>query len=564
MEIEDGATARTGADLVVECLAAEGVDLVAGVPGTTVMDLIDSLARQQAVRFVSTRHEQVAGFLADGVSRSGAGVGVCLVSRGPGAANAAIAVQNAYDESVPLVLLVGQVSAGVVERRAFEESDVVATFRPMSKWAVEIHQVERVPELLQRAVRTAVGGRPGPVVVSLPLDVLQDVVDDAVRPAVRSRNHPPGPAPAAVRDAVALLRDAERPVVLVGGGGGGDPAAVLELADRLGAPLLTTWLRQGSVPHDHPAFLGALGYGAHSVTEDVVRDADVLVALGCRFSEFTTKRWTLVSSDTRLVHVDVDPEELGRVYLPEVGIVADAALAARALTEAVDGTAPDLAARRADRRSALRESYERASSLSSPALADDDPAGGVSSVAAVSALQGIADTDGVLLVQDAPSFGPWSHRYLRLHRPGSFFGSAGGAMAWGLPAAMGLALARPGQRVVAVSGDGSFWMVAQDFETCVRESIPVVNVVMNNSAYGNTRDRQRAAHAGRYLGVFYGNPDLAEFARSLGGYGVRVTADDELGPALEKALAQDGPAIVDVVQDQMYGLPPGLLPPAAR
>lgn len=556
--------ARTGADLVVECLTAEGVELVAGVPGTTVMDLIDSLARQQAVRFVSTRHEQVAGFFADGVSRSGGGVGVCLVSRGPGAANAAIAVQNAYDESVPLVLLVGQVPAGIVERRAFEEMDVLATFRPMSKWAVEIHQAARIPELLQRAVRTAIGGRPGPVVVSLPLDVLQDIVDDDVRPAVRTRMHLPGPAPTAVQEAVELLSHAERPVVLIGGGGGADPVTVLGLAERLGAPLLTTWLRQGSVPHDHPAFLGALGYGAHRVTEDVVRDADVLVALGCRFSEFTTKRWTLLSPHTRLIHVDVDPQELGRVYLPEVGIVADATLAARALTDAADTTRPELAARRGERRDALRASYLRACALTSPELAADDPAGGVSSLAAVSALQSIADSDGVLLVQDAPSFGPWSHRYLRLNRPGSFFGSAGGAMAWGLPAAMGVALARPDQRVVTVSGDGSFWMVAQDFETCVRESIPVINVVMNNSAYGNTRDRQRSAHAGRYLGVFYGNPDLAEFARSLGGHGARVRADEELGPALEKALAQDGPAIVDVVQDQMYGLPPGLLPPAAR
>lgn len=564
MDTGDRAAARTGADLVVECLAAEGIDLVAGVPGTTVMDLIDSLARQQAVRFVATRHEQVAGFLADGVSRAAAGVGVCLVSRGPGAANAAIAVQNAYDESVPLLLLVGQVPAGIVERRAFEEMDVVATFRPMSKWAVEIGQAARVPELLQRAVRTAVGGRPGPVVVSLPLDVLQDTVDDHVRPAVRRRVHAPAPAPAAVREAAELLRHAERPAVLIGGGGGGDPAGVLALAERLGAPLLTTWLRQGSVPHDHPAYLGALGYGAHPVTEDVVRDADVLVALGCRFSEFTTRRWTLLSSGTRLIHVDIDPEEPGRVYLPEVGIVADAALAARALTDALDATPPDLAARRTERRAALRASFDRASSLASPDLADDDPAGGVSSMAAVAALQPIADTDGVLLVQDAPSFGPWSHRYLRLHRQGTFFGSAGGAMAWGLPAAMGVALARPDQRVVAVSGDGSFWMVAQDFETCVRESIPVVNVVMNNSAYGNTRDRQRSAHGGRYLGVFYGNPDLAEFARSLGGHGARVTTDAELAPALEKALAQDGPAIVDVVQDRMYGLPPGLLPPAAR
>ncbi|MFG1705278.1 thiamine pyrophosphate-binding protein [Nonomuraea sp. M3C6] len=545
--------ARTGADLVIECLAAEGVELVAGVPGTTIMDLIDSLARQDAIRFISTRHEQVAGFLADGVSRSGAGLGVCMASRGPGAANLAIAVQNAYDESVPLLALIGQVPADVVERRAFEEMDVLATFRPMTKWAVEVHDVRRVPELLQRAVRAATSGRPGPVVVSLPLNVLQATA--AATPAPRRRVHPPAAAPAAIEEAWSVLATAQRPAVLLGGGAGGDPGTYLRLAASMNAPLLTTWLRQGLVPHADPVYLGALGYGAHEVSERVIAEADVLLALGCRFSEFTTKRWTLISPDTRLVHVDIDPEELGRVYLPDVGIVADAQLAARALLDAAPPGLPDGSARLAK----LRTAFDEASSLT-----DEAPGSGVGSSAVVRGLRELAGRAGILLVQDAPSFGPWTQRHLRLPRPRTFFGSAGGAMAWGLPAGMGIALARPDHRVVTVSGDGSFWMVAQDFETCVRERIPVVNVVMNNFSYGNTRDRQRVAHDGRYLGVFYGNPDFAGFARSLGGHGARVEADEDLSPALENALAQDLPAIIDVVQDRMAGLPPGLTPPVAR
>lgn len=554
---------RTGADLVVNCLTAEGVELVAGVPGTTVMEIIDSLARQDTIRFVSTRHEQVAGFLADGVSRSGAGPGVCLASRGPGAANLAIAVQNAYDESVPLLVLVGQVPSGIVERRAFEEMDILATFRPMTKWAVEVPDVRRVPELLQRAVRCAVSGRPGPVVVSLPLDVLQATAPAALHPAPRRRSHPPAPAPAAVEQAWAVLAEAERPAVLLGGGATGDAGTYLRLAETLPAPVLTTWLRQGIVPHDAPCFLGALGYGAHEVSEQVIREADVLLVLGCRFSEFSTRRWTLVSPDTRLVHVDIDPVELGRVYPPDVGITSDARLAALALIEAAPRAGERDAVRR-ERLERLRAAFERASTLDARAVHGDDPGAGVSSASAVLALQELVDRDGIRLVQDAPSFGPWNHRYLRLPRPGSFFGSAGGAMAWGMPAGMGIAMALPGQRVVTVSGDGSFWMVAQDFETCVREEIPLVNVVMNNFAYGNTRDRQRGAHGGRYLGVFYRNPDFAAFARSLGGFGVRVETDEALLPALREALAQDLPAIVDVVQDRMYGLPPGLTPPAAR
>lgn len=550
---------RTGADLVVACLAAEGLDVVAGVPGTTVMEVIDAIARHDRVRYLATRHEQVAGFLADGLSRGG-GLGVCLVSRGPGAANAAIAVQNAYDESVPMLLLVGQVADRIVERRAFEEADVVATFRPMSKWAVEVRRADRIPELLQRAVRTAVTGRPGPVVVSLPLDVLQDTVADTVTPAPRWRAHPPAPDPAGVAEAAAVLARATRPLVVVGGGAARAPGVMTALADRAGAPLVTTWLRQGAVPHDHPAFLGSLGYGVHDVTWRAAAEADVVVALGCRFSEFSTRRWTLLADDVRLVHVDVDPAELGRVYVPEVGLVADAAAAARALADALPDPSPAIL----ERRRRLRAEYEAATAPDSPVLDTDDPRGGVSGRAAVAALQPLVEREDVQLVQDAPSFGPWTHRYLRLPGPARFFGSAGGAMAWGLPAAMGLTLADPARRAVCVSGDGSFWMVAQDFETCVREGLPVVNVVMNNNAYGNTRDRQRLAHEERYLGVFYGNADLAAFARSLGGFGVRVERDEELAPALAAALDQDRPAVVDVIQDPMYGLPPGLEPPASR
>jgi acetolactate synthase-1/2/3 large subunit len=555
------ASGRSGADLVIECLAAEGVDVVAGVPGTTIMGVIDSLARQVRIRFVVTRHEQVAGFLADGMSRGGAAPGVALVSRGPGAANLAIAVQNAYDESIPLLILIGQIPGGITERRAFEDMDVVAAFRPMTKWTVEVHDVARIPELLQRAIRTSVSGRPGPVVVSLPLDVLQATVPADLRPAARRRSYRPAPAPEAIAEAMRVLADSRRPVVILGGGAIGGPDVYLRLAELLQSPLVTTWMRQSVVPHDAPHYVGALGYGAHDVTERAVREADVVLAFGCRFSEFTTKRWTLLSEKTRLVHIDIDPEELGRVYLPEIGITSDAHTAAGAFVQRLqphDGRA------RTERLHALREAFERVASLDAEELIDDEPGNGVSSLSVVRVLQALADQPGVLLLQDAPSFAPWTHRYLRLRRPTSLYASAGGAMAWGMPAAMGNALARPSERVVTVSGDGSFWMVAQDFETCVREDIRLVNLVMNNYSYGNTRDRQRLAHGGRYLGVFYGNPDFAGFARSLGGFGVRVGKDADLVVAVEEALAQDKPAIIDVVQDRMYGLPPGLAPLAAR
>ena len=328
--------------------------------------------------------------------------------------------------------------------------------------------------------------------------------------------------------------------------------------------MVTTWLRKNTFPNDSPLFCGSLGYGAVSATDDLVRRADVVLAIGCRFSEFTTKRWTLVPSDADLIHVDIDPGVLGRYYVPAVGICADAALTTAALLAAAEtGTPPP--GERLERAAAARAAYLEQTRLPPPG-----GPGPVSSAAIVAALRtmlgggtgtGAART---ILVQDAPSLGTWIHRYLDFTEPGTFYAAAGGSMGWGLPAAMGIQLARPSDRVIAVSGDGSFWMVAQDLETAVRENLPVVNVINNNFAFGNTRDRQRTAHGGRYHGVFYGNPDFAEFARLLGAHGERVERDADLVPALERALASGLPAVIDCVQDRHEGLPADLVPPAAR
>jgi acetolactate synthase-1/2/3 large subunit len=537
-----------GAALLVETLAAERVRQVYGIPGTTIMDILDALARQDTIRYLSVRHEQVAASMADGYARATGEPGVCVASRGPGATNMATAIGNANDESVPLLAIVGQVAHEITGRAAFEELDVVTLFRPITKWVVEIPTADRIPELLQRAVRLAVSGRPGPVVVSVPLDVLR--APATARPTARFRPGRPRPSAEDVRRAARLLDIARRPTLLLGGGTAAFDKPVVALAEALGAPVVTTWSRKDRFPNDHPQFLGALGPGAFDSTESAVRDADVLVALGCRFSEFTTKRWTLLDKGTALVHVDIDPAELGKVYVPAVGPHADAGAAAADLTAALGGQ-PDRTVwlRR------LRTSYVEDRKLIVP-----DTAEGVSSARLTAALRAVLERSGATLVVDAPSTGVWIQRHVDVVRPGAHYASAGGAMGWGFPAALGIQLARPGERVICLSGDGSFWMVAQDLETAVRERIPVVTVVANNFAYGNTRDRQRTAHGQRYFGVFYDNPDLAEFARLHGAHGERVTRPEELVPALDRALAADRPAVVDVVQDRHEGLPPGLSP----
>jgi len=554
-----------GAAAAIEALRQEGVSHIFGLPGTTIMQLIDALAQQSEIRYISVRHEQVAAFMADGFARASGSVGVCLASRGPGAANMAIAVHNAHAESIPVLALVGQVADEIAQKDAFEEMDLLRFFEPITKWSTEIHVPARVPELIQRAVRTAVSGRPGPVMASLPLDVQLAEADMSFER--RFRPSAPMPSPAQAQAAAQLLAAAQRPVVVAGGGmlRAEFDAGLLELAERLQLPVVTTWLRKNAFPNDSVLCFGSLGYGATRVTEDLVRDADVLLSLGCRFSEFTTKRWTLVSSATKIVQVDVDAAELGRHYVPEIALQADAGGAVTALLDAIERPSPaqfsSIDARR-EWCASLRGRYLEELRLED--AGDGDDSAPVTSAALVVGLKDALVRHSSILVQDAPSLGPWIQRHIDFTRPGTYYAAAGGSMGWGLPAAMGIQLARPDARVLAVCGDGSFWMVAQDLETAVREDIPVVVVINNNYAFGNTRDRQRVAHDERYLGVFYGNPDFAAFARLLGAHGERVEKASELKSALDRAMASGKPAVVDVIQDIYEGLPADLVPPAAR
>lgn len=545
----------TGAEMTVEALSREGVTVVFGLPGTTIMDLIDVIGERSDMRYIPVRHEQVAAMMADGYARGSGRLGVCMASRGPGAANLAIGVHNAHAEGVPVLALVGQVPDKLIHRDAFEEMDLLTFFAPMTKWSVEIHVADRTPELVQRACRSAQAGRPGAVLVSLPQDVqVETVASPRFQPQWRSAH--PAPNKVELSHAVDLLETALRPAIIVGGGVPDHSPAVIALAEAVGAPVVSTWLRESAFPSSSPAMVGVLGYGAVPATELAISDADVVLALGTKLSEFSTNRWTLFSADVKLIHVDVDEAAFGRAYVPEVGLLADAEQTASSLLAdfKIDGAR---GAGRAHRVSQLRDAY-----LAQTHVPDSrTPAGKVSSAAVLSRLQTFVDQPNHALVLDAAGFGTWVHRYLRFTQPDSFYGAAGGSMGWGLPAAMGVQVARPEARVVLVAGDGSFWMVAQDIETAVREDLPVLVVVMNNFAFGNTRDRQRFTFGARYHGVFYSNPDFAAYARLLGAHGERVESDEEFAPAFERALASGRPAIIDVIQDRMEGLPVGLEPP---
>jgi acetolactate synthase I/II/III large subunit len=554
---------RRGSEAIVDAFVSNGIDHVFGLPGTTVMELIDALGRRAGIRFLSVRHEQAAAHMADGFWRASGRLAAALASRGPGVANMAIGVHNAYAESIPLLALVGQVPDQIAHRDTFEEMDVVRFSRPMTKWAVEIHEAGRLPELVSRAIRTAQVGRPRPVLVSVPVDVQGREVEPAQIPASAHATYP-APSAAELASAVKLLDGAERPLIVAGGGllRPEFSQPLIELAEILEAPVVTTWMRKNAFPNNHDKFAGTLGFGGHECADHAVREADVLLALGCRFSEFTTKRYTLVSPETRIVQVDVDAEEIGAVYPVAVGLVGDGSSMARALITALGerrGAGPTEPRR--EWAAGLRSEYLNQTELPAESA---EPERTVASGAVVHALRELLRERDAILVQDAHSFGPWLARYLELDKAGRYYAAAGGAMGWGFPAALGVQAARPAERVIAVCGDGSFWMVAQEMETAVREDLPVVVVVTNNFSYGNTRDRQRHAHGGRYFGTFYDNPDFAAFAELLGAHGERVERGEDVTDALRRALDSGRPAIVDIIQDRHEGLPGDLQPLPAR
>lgn len=555
------ADARTGAEATVEALVHARIEHVIGLPGTTIMDVIDVLAGREDIRYLSVRHEQAAAHMADGYWRAREQLAACLVSRGPGAANLAIGMHNAYAESIPVLALVGQVPDALAHREAFEELDLVAFFKPLTKWAIDVHDSRRLTELVTRAARTAAAGRPRPVMVSLPLDVLQarDHQSQLTTSSTPARH--PRPDPDDLADVVDILRGAQRPTLVLGGGmlrpRWSDDA--MALARTLAAPVVTTWMRQNAYPNHDPQFVGTLGYGAHAAAEQAVVESDVILALGCRFSEFSTRRYTLVPDEATIVQVDLDAQEIGAIYPGAVGLVGDAWQVVGSLCAGLTGETPSRVA--SHRATILRRQYE------TQCVVPDDRGGqarGVGSGALAAALQRTVRVHDVIVVQDTHSFGPWLSRYVAFDRPGTHYGAAGGSMGWGVPAALGVQLARPDERVLAVCGDGSFWMVAQELETAVREDLPVVFVITNNFSYGNTRDRQKMSHGGRYAGVFHSNPDFAAFARLLGAHGERIERGDDLDAAIERALAAGSPAVLDVIQDPMEGLPPDLVPLAAE
>ncbi len=531
---------RTGGQLIVDQLVVHGVDVAFGVPGESYLAVLDAL-HDAPIRFVSCRHEVGAANMADAYGKLTGRPGICMVTRGPGATHAAGGVHTAYQDSTPLILLIGQVGREMMEREAFQEIDYRQMFGPMAKWVAQIDSADRIPELISRAFHVATSGRPGPVVLALPEDMLVDEsnAEDAA-PYRITRVHP---AEADLEAARTLLAAAERPLVVVGGAPWSAEAneALTAWCVASGVPVASGWRCQDYVDNTADVYAGHLGLGPDPRLAQRVRETDVLLVIGDRLSEITTSGYTLLEVPRpaqALVHVTADPNELGRVYAPTLGIVAspDAFVLSLAATPALDP-----GRRQAETRQG-REDY-LANLVHAPAPGDLD-LGDV-----MATLRERLPSDAIL-TNGAGNFTVWAHRFYEFRQYRTQLAPTSGAMGYGVPAAVAAKILHPERTVVCIAGDGDFLMTGQELATAVQENAAVVILVVNNGMYGTIRMHQERHYPGRVSGTDLVNPDFAALARAFGAHGAVVERTTDFAAALEEALACGRPAVIELRVDQ--------------
>lgn len=531
---------RTGGEILVDALLLHGVDTVFCVPGESYLAALDALyGARNRIRAVACRQEGGAAFMAEAWGKATGRPGVCFVTRGPGACNAAIGVHTAMQDSTPMVLFVGQVARGAAGREGFQEVDYRRMFQPpLAKLAIQIDDARRIPELVHRAFRTAASGRQGPVVVALPEDMLRDTVRvadgrryEAVRP------HPGPEALAALRERLAA---SERPLMLLGGSGWSAAACadIRAFAEACALPVCVSFRRQDLFDNLHPNYAGDLSTSAAPALAKRLDSADLLLVVGARLGEITTRGYTAPEAPAprqELVHVHPDPGEIGRVFQPALSIAAGAAefaRAARTLDPAPGGAsrARWLEAVRADRRADLAP----------------PPAAGPVDMAAVVAAAREALPDDAIVALDAGNFSGWPQRFWNFRVHPSELGPTSGAMGYGIPAGIAAKLAHPEREVVVFVGDGGFGMTGQELATAVLYGAAIVVVVVNNGAFGTIRMHQERDYPGRTVATDLANPDFAALARAYGAHGETVAETADFAPALARARASGKPAVVEV------------------
>src|SRR5690625_84314 len=533
---------KHGGQSIVEVLKKEGVTKVFGVPGESFLNVLDAIYEEPSIEFISGRQEGGVSFIAEGYAKATGEVAVCMATRGPGATNLSAGLHTAQQDSTPMVAMLGQVERHFMGREAFQEVDFASYFKDLCKWSVEIDDANRIPEILHRAFHVARSGRPGPVVVSLPEDMQDDIVDgrqhELFGPIQAGR---PRPENALVKEAAEKLCQAKKPIIIAGGGvnlSKGATENLVKVSEALNIPVATAFRRFHAFPNTHPNYAGTLGLGAMEGLTEYIQESDLVLALGTKFSQMTTSDYTLLNEKSELIHVDISSDMLGRAYKPTLPIVADANAFLVELLKIIEPVQSE------EREKNLQDINDKYVDFSTPHLTNQEQFADLKTVIHTLREQ---LPENAIVTSDAGNFFSWISRYYRFGPKNLYLGPTSGAMGYGMPAAIGAKVAFPEKVVVSISGDGGFMMTMQEFETAVRYNVPIIQIIANNNIYGTIRAHQEAKFPERVIATKLSNPNYADLATNFGGYGERVSHNDQFADALQRAIESKKPAIIEIV-----------------
>jgi len=535
---------RLAGHVLVEALIAQGVDTVFGVPGESFLAVLDGFhEHRDQIRFIACRQEGGASFMAEAQGKLTGRPGICFVTRGPGATNASIGLHTAFQDSTPMILFIGQVASDQRDREAFQEVDYRQMFGPgtlgFAKWVGEVHDPNRLPEYIARAFHTAMQGRPGPVVLALPEDMLTQMTDAPVLP--RAEPALAWPAPGALRDVRTMLLAAQRPFVIAGGSGwdAASCEALQRFAEGWQLPVGCAFRFQDTLDNRHPNYAGDVGIGINPKLAQRIADADLVIAIGARLGEMTTGGYTLLKAPRptqKLIHIHAGPEELGRVYAADLLLQSSMACAAKAL----ETLAPPTSLPWSEWTAQARADYE--ANLVAPAVEPLDMA------VVIKTIQRLAPEDSVY-TNGAGNYSGWLHRYCRYvglnHHGKTQLAPTAGAMGYGVPAAVAAALLYPERTAINIAGDGDFLMTGQELATATQYgATKLISVVVDNGTYGTIRMHQEREYPARVSGTELFNPDFAALARAYGWQAETITTTAQFEPAFKAAIEAGKPTLL--------------------
>ncbi len=544
----------TGAQIMIQCLEKEGVEYVFGLPGGAILPTFDALYDSK-LKFILVRHEQGASHMADGYARATGRPGVCLVTSGPGATNTVTGIATAYMDSVPMVVITGQVATHVIGSDAFQEADVIGITRPVTKHNYLVKDIKNLARTVREAFYIATTGRPGPVLIDFPVDVSRAQTEFEYPKDVYIRSYKPttNGHPMQIQRAAEAIMESKRPCLYVGGGAvsSGARDEVVELVEKTGIPITTTVLGLGIFPEDHPSSLRMLGmHGTHYANYSV-QNSDLLIAVGARFDDRVTGKIELFAPHAKIIHIDIDPASISKTVKVHIPIVGDIKPVLRELNKLVK-----------DKRPEMKEWLDQIAEWKKKHPMKYDASGDVIRQQYVIDKVGELTKHKAVITTGVGQHQMWTAQWYQFSAPRSMITSGGlGTMGYGFPAAIGAQLGRPDETVICFDGDGSFQMTACEFATAVYYKIPVKIILMDNSHHGMVRQWQELFYKRRYSGSELGpsNPDFVKLAQAFGAFAIRASKKDEVIPAIEKALAHNGPALVHCVvakEDNVYPMVP--------